>query len=126
MTGVIIRRVALLLRQSIALGSVIFSFGFFTHAFAAVDAKTNYDISGTSTRAKTEFKKAPMELDTQLKDKLWERFQTKLKDMPFVTDVQIGEVTETKEDFGTYSSYITVKRSFPAFEGARLEVTLRF
>src|ERR1035437_4275687 len=103
MTGVI-SRVAVLFRQTAKLGTMGFAIAFLTPALAAREAKTTYDLSGTSTRARTEYKKAPLDLDNNLNDKLWERFSDKLKEMPFVTDVQIGEVTETNDDTGSHTS----------------------
>lgn len=84
-------------------------------AFAGADVKTTYDISAYAAHARTEYKKAPMDLDARFTEKLWETFATKLKTLANVNDIQIGEVTTTKTDLGNYVDYVDVKRSFPAF-----------
>jgi hypothetical protein len=105
------------------------SFGFAASAFAAgINAKTTYSISNGSADARTEYKQAPADLDAKFKDKLWEQFAKKLKDMPLVGDVQAGDVEEKKTDPGTWSDYMTISRNFSAFVQINLQkpVTMLF
>lgn len=91
-----------------------------------IDVKTTYDISGGYTKAKTEYKKAPPDLNEKFKDRLWDTFASKLRTMPFVNDLQIGTAKETKEDMGIYFGYVTVKKSFPAFVQLNLPKPVTF
>jgi hypothetical protein len=104
------------------------SFGFALPAFAGIEAKTTYNLNNALTEAKTEYKKAPLDLDVKFKDKLWEQFAAKLKSMPLVGDIQTSDVEEKKTDPGTWADYMTVTRNFSAFVQINLQkpVTMLF
>jgi hypothetical protein len=73
-------------------------------------------------------KGAPLTLDAKFKDKLWEQFASKLKQMPLVGDVQTSDMTEKKTDPGTWADYLTLTRNFSAFVQINLQkpVTMLF
>ena len=102
--------------------------GFALPAFAGVEAKTTYNINTSNTEAKTEYTKAPQDLDNKFKEKLWEQFAAKLKEMPLVGDIQTSEVVEKKEDPGTWADYQRITKTFSAFVQINLDkpVTMLF
>jgi hypothetical protein len=103
--------------------------GFAAPSFAGgVEAKTTYSINTSNTEAKTELKNAPPNLDEKFKEKLWDKFAEKLKDMPLVGDVQISDVVEKKTDPGTWADYMQVSKNFSAFVQLNLDkpITLLF
>jgi len=102
--------------------------GFALPASAGIEAKTTYNINASNTEAKTEYKQAPLDLDAKFKDKLWDQFAAKLKDLPLVGDVQTSEVVEKENDPGDWSDYKTVTKNFSAFVQINLQkpVTMLF
>jgi hypothetical protein len=103
--------------------------GFTAPVFAGgVEAKTTYNINTSSTEAKTELKNAPLSLDEKFKEKLWDKFAEKLKDMPLVGDVQTSDVVEKVTDPGEWADYKQVSKNFSAFVQINLDkpMTLLF
>lgn len=102
--------------------------GFALPALAGIEAKTTYNISASNTEARTEYKQAPLDLDAKFKEKLWEQFATKLRDMPLVGDIQTSDPVEKQNDPGDWSDYKTVTKNFSAFVQINLQkpVTMLF
>lgn len=84
----------------------------------AANVKTTYNINNSSVTTKTIFQNAPMDMDKDLRN-MWDRFSKDLKESSFVSGIQTGDQTESKEDY-SWDDYITVKKSFPAFVELKL------